>query len=136
MGPKKPIGKDENRTEIPCRVLVMLQVMFEPNVVEPEFCDPVLGNAMVGFMQRRPKRRIADARKQNESNPSPAEENGEYEQWGYRGHDAQCVDVDVHIVATLAMMLNGVFSPPRTPSQPRIVHHGKRSEEHTSELQS
>jgi len=52
MGPKKPIGEDENRSEIPCRPLVMLQVMFKPNVVEPEFGNPVLGNAMVGFMQR------------------------------------------------------------------------------------
>jgi hypothetical protein len=50
MGPKKPIGEDENRSEIPCRVLVMLQVMFKPNVVVPEFNNPVLGNAMVGLM--------------------------------------------------------------------------------------
>ena len=50
MGPKKPIGEDENSSEIPCRMLVMLQVMFKPNVVEPEFGNPVLGNAMVGFM--------------------------------------------------------------------------------------
>jgi hypothetical protein len=50
MGPKKPIGENENRSEIPCRPLVMLQVMFKPNVVEPEFGNPVLGNAMVGFM--------------------------------------------------------------------------------------
>jgi hypothetical protein len=50
MGPKKPIGEDENRSKIPCRLLVMLQVMFKPNVVEPEFGNPVLGNTMVGLM--------------------------------------------------------------------------------------
>jgi hypothetical protein len=50
MGPKKPIGEDENRSEIPCRLLVMLQVMFKPSVVVPEFGNPILGNAMVRFM--------------------------------------------------------------------------------------
>ena len=52
MGPKKPIGEDENRSKIPFRLLMMKQMMFKPDVVEPEFGNPVLGNAMVGFMQR------------------------------------------------------------------------------------
>jgi hypothetical protein len=50
MGPKKPIGEDENRSEIPFWLLVMLQVMFKPNVIESEFDNPVVGNAMIGFM--------------------------------------------------------------------------------------
>ncbi|HEY8031278.1 MAG TPA: hypothetical protein VIF02_02580 [Methylocella sp.] len=122
MGTEKPIGKDKNRSEIPFRLFMMKQVMFAPNAVKRELGNPVLGNAMVGLMQRRPKCGIADARYQNESDPSPAEEKGKYEQWNYRRRDAQCVDVDVHVVAAFAMMLNGVFSPPRTLSQSRIVH--------------
>jgi hypothetical protein len=52
FGPEKHIGEDENRSEIPFRPLVMKQVMFPPHVVVPEFGNPVLGNTMVGFMER------------------------------------------------------------------------------------
>jgi hypothetical protein len=123
FGPEKHVGVDKNRSEVPFRVLVMKQVMFTPNVVVPEFGNPGLGNTMVGFMERWPKRGIADARDQNENNPRPAEKNAEYEKRTCRGQDARCVDVDIYIVAALAMMLNGVVPPPCTPSHPRIVHH-------------
>ena len=72
-GAEQHVGENEYRAEIGFGIFVVQHMMVAPDFVNAEFGDPAIAQFVMGGVDRRPKRGIHHAEKQDSDNPGQTE---------------------------------------------------------------